>query len=117
MRAETRRESGESESESESRDKEREKIIKILNAHVTVTMHICTVTIAIVHLCTILHLLMWVFFLLKMCKISYFLHFAHTDEDALTVHFKSYYPPNINLVVENSERDFLGFIIRIRTID
>ena len=58
MRAETRRESG----ESESRDKEREKIIKILNAHVTVTVHICTVTIAIVHLCTILHLLMWVFF-------------------------------------------------------
>ena len=38
MRAETRRESGESESESESRDKEREKIIKILNAHVTVTV-------------------------------------------------------------------------------
>ena len=38
MRAETRRESGES--ESESRDKEREKIIKILNAHATVTVHI-----------------------------------------------------------------------------
>ena len=38
VRAETRRESGES--ESESRDKEREKIIKILNAHATVTVHI-----------------------------------------------------------------------------
>jgi len=44
-----------------TRDKEREKIIKILNASVTVTMHICMVTVAIVHLCTILHPLIWVF--------------------------------------------------------
>ena len=54
MRAETRRKSG----KSESKNKEREKTIKILNAHDTVTVHICTVTIAIVHLCTILHTLM-----------------------------------------------------------
>ena len=54
MRAETRRKS----SKSESKNKEREKTIKILNTHDTVTVHICTVTIAIVHLCTILHTLM-----------------------------------------------------------
>ena len=44
------------------RDKKREKIIKILNTNATVTVHICTVTIAIMYKCTILHLLMWVFF-------------------------------------------------------
>ena len=60
----------ESESESESgsesnqryRKKEREKTNKIINRSATVTVHICTVTIAIVHKCTILHPLMWVFF-------------------------------------------------------
>ena len=40
------------------RDKEREEIIKIINASATVTVHICTITVAIVHLCTILHPLM-----------------------------------------------------------
>ena len=35
-----------------------------------------TVTVHIVHKCTILHPLMWVFFLLKMCKISTFFYFA-----------------------------------------
>ena len=46
------------------REKERSEseIIKILNAHATVAVHLCTVTVAIVHLCTILHPLMWVFF-------------------------------------------------------
>ena len=43
------------------RDKEREKIIKILNTSAIVTVHICTVTVAIMYKCTILHLLMWVF--------------------------------------------------------
>ena len=51
-----------------TREKEREKIIKILNASVIVTMHICTVTIVIVHKCTILHPLMWVFFWPKCVK-------------------------------------------------
>ena len=59
MRAETRRESGES--ESESKYKREKKINKILNAEVTVTVHICTVTVAIVQ-CTILHPLMLIFF-------------------------------------------------------
>ena len=61
---------GGSESESESgsgsnqryRKKEREKTNKIINRSATVTVHICTVTVAIVHKCTILHPLMWVFF-------------------------------------------------------
>ena len=45
-----------------TREKEREKIIKILNIGATVTVHICMVTVTIVHLCTILHPLIWVFF-------------------------------------------------------
>ena len=67
---------------------EREKIIKILNAHDTVTMHICKVTVVIVHLCTILHPLMWVIFCSKCGKLITFsvLHnFAHTDGDALSM--------------------------------
>ena len=47
-------------SKSESRDKERGKSIKMLNAHTTVIVHICMVTVAIVHKYTILHPLMWV---------------------------------------------------------
>ena len=57
--------------------KEREKkvrteINKIINTHTTVTVHICTVTVAIVYKYTILHPLMWVFFLVKMYKIGTF---------------------------------------------
>ena len=35
--------------------KVRMEINKIINTHATVTVHICTVIIAIVHLCTIMH--------------------------------------------------------------
>ena len=42
----------------------------ITNAHATVTVHICTVTVAIVHKCTIMHKLVWMVFLLKWCKSS-----------------------------------------------
>ena len=52
------------------------KIIKIFNAHATVAVHICMVTVAIVHKCTIMHKLVWLFFLLKLCKIDHFFHFA-----------------------------------------
>ena len=55
---------------------EREKINKIINASATITVHICTVTVAIMHLCTFLHPLMWVFFWVKMCKMKDILHFA-----------------------------------------
>ena len=53
--------------------REREKrskleIIKIMYRRATVTVHICTVTVALVHLCTILHALMWVFFWSKCVK-------------------------------------------------
>ena len=68
------------------RDKEREEIIKILNASATVTMHICTITVVIVHLCTILHPLMWVFFWPKCVKWRDFCilkDFASTDVNAL----------------------------------
>ena len=44
---------GDSESNQRDKEKEREKIIKILNA---------SAIVAIVHKCTILHPLIWVFF-------------------------------------------------------
>ena len=67
--------------------RDKKKISKILNASATVTVHICMVTVAIVHLCTILHPLMWVFFLVKMCKMKGFFFFfcilQDFDVDAL----------------------------------
>ena len=61
----------------------KKKNTKILNARATVTMHICTVTVALVHLCTILHPLMWVFFCSKCAYLNIFFYFAHTDASAL----------------------------------
>ena len=58
-----------------TKDNEREKITKILNASATIIVHICTIIVAFVHLCTILHPLMCVF-LVKMYKMKGFLHFA-----------------------------------------
>ena len=53
----------------EEREKKVETEINIItNAHATVTVHICTVTVAIVHKCTIMHKLVWMVFLLKWCK-------------------------------------------------
>ena len=55
----------------EEREKKVETEINIItNAHATVTVHICTVTVAIVHKCTIMHKLVWMVFLLKWCKSS-----------------------------------------------
>ena len=48
--------------------RDKKKISKILNASATVTVHICMVTVAIMHKCTILHPLMWVFFEPKCVK-------------------------------------------------
>ena len=74
---------------------EREKkvqteINKITNAHATVTVHICTVIVAIVHKCTIMHKLVWGCFFCSNCVkvVSYsILHnYAQTDVIALIVH-------------------------------
>ena len=55
----------------EEREKKVETEINIItNAHATVTVHICTVTVAIVHKCTIMHKLVWMVFLIKWCKSS-----------------------------------------------
>ena len=42
----------------------------MINASATVIVHICTVTVAIVHKFTILHPLMWVFFAQNVCEIN-----------------------------------------------
>ena len=63
-----------------------EKKYKIINRRATVTVHICMVTVAVVHKCTILHPLMWVFFCSNCVKLATFsiLHnYASTDAIAL----------------------------------
>ena len=88
MRAETKRESGESESESESESiaRREKKANKILNGHATVTMHICTVTVTIVHKCTILHPLMWVFFCSNSAKLAtFFILHNYTSTDVIAL--------------------------------
>ena len=72
---------GESNQRERERKVERIKNNKILNARATVIVHICTDTVAVVHLCTLLHLLMWVFFFFffwgsKCVKWGFFLHFT-----------------------------------------
>ena len=57
----------------EEREKNvRTEINKIINTHATVTVHICTVTVAIVHKCTIMHKLVWVFFCSNCVKLATF---------------------------------------------
>ena len=58
----------------EKREKKnvRMEINKIINTHVTVTMHIYMVTVAIVHLCTIMQKLVWVFFCSNCVKLATF---------------------------------------------
>ena len=58
--------------EKRERKKSELEIIKILNARAIVTVHICTVTVALVHLCTILHSLILVFFFSKCVKLVTF---------------------------------------------
>ena len=53
------------------------KKYKIIDRRATVVVHICMVTVAIVHKCTILHPLMWVFFFCsKYVKWVNFFYFA-----------------------------------------
>ena len=48
------------------------EINKIINTHAIVTVHICTVTVAIVHKCTIMHKLVWVIFYSNCVKLATF---------------------------------------------
>ena len=64
------------------------KLIKKINGSATVTVHICTVTVAMVHKCTIMHPLMWVFFGSKCVKRLHFSilqNYPPADVIALTV--------------------------------
>ena len=70
------------------KEKEREKVNKIINESTIVTVHICTVTVAIVQKCTILHPLMWVFFEPKCVKwlpFSILQNYSPTDVIALSI--------------------------------
>ena len=65
------------------------EINKIINTHATVTVHICTITVAIVYLYTSLHPLMWVIFCSNCVKVVTFsiLHiYAQVDAIALSLH-------------------------------
>ena len=70
----------------EEREKKGAKleIIKIMYGRATVTVYICTVTVALVYLSTILHNFTSIdvgVFWIKMCKKSYFLYFARLSMD------------------------------------
>ena len=61
--------------------------IKILNGSAIVTVHICMVTVAIVHKCTIMHKLVWVFFssnYVKSATFSILHNYAQADVIALS---------------------------------
>ena len=64
------------------------EINKIVNTHAIVTVHICTITVAIVYLYTSLHPLMWVIFCSNCVKVVTFsiLHiYAQADVIALII--------------------------------
>ena len=68
------------------------KINKIINTHATVTVHICTVTVTIVHKCIIMHKLVWVFFCLNCVKVVNFFilyNYAQIDVIALNLYKSS----------------------------
>ena len=56
----------------------------IFYARTTVTMHIYTITIVLVHLCTILHSLIWVFFFFFISKCAYLNTFSILHYFSLT---------------------------------
>ena len=62
---------------------------KIINTHAIVTVHICTITVAIVYLYTSLYPLMWVIFCSNCVKVVTFsiLHiYAQVDAITLSLH-------------------------------
>ena len=72
------------------------KNTKILDAQPIVTVHICTVTVTLVHLCIILHLMMWIFFCSKCVKLTAFCILQnYAQSDAITLpqyfHNRSYF--------------------------
>ena len=72
--------------EEEREKKVRTEINKITNTHATIIVHICTVTVAIVHKCTIMHKLVWEVFCSNCVKVVSFsiLHnYAQADVIAL----------------------------------
>ena len=70
--------------EKREKKKVRTEINKIINTHGTVTIHICTVTVAIVHKCTIMHKLMWVFFCSNCIKlITFSILYNYTQADVI----------------------------------
>ena len=77
-----------SKSNQKYKEKEREKTNKIINESATVTVHICTVIVAFVQKCTILHPLMWVFFEPKCVKglpFSILQNYSPTDVIVLSI--------------------------------
>ena len=75
QRVSSLKEKGEREVRWRKKRDERKKY-KIIICTATVTVHIRTVTVAMVHKRTILHAMMWVFFWAKLYKRSTFFYFA-----------------------------------------
>ena len=75
------------------------KTIKILNTHATVAVHICTVTVVIVHKCTIMHKLVWVFFYSNCVKLTTFsiLH-NYKQADVIALREPLTNPPSLSWI-------------------
>ena len=75
-------------------------------------MHICTVTVAIVHKCTILHPLIWAFFFLPKCvksvTFSILQNFPQVDVVAFRVVFLLDYPLVLSLLKHRGVGAFLN---------
>ena len=64
----------------------RTEINKIINTHAIVTVHICTVTVTIVQICTIMHKLMWVFFCSNCVKlITFFILYNYAQANVIAL--------------------------------
>ena len=75
------------------------KTIKILNTHATVAVHICTVTVVIVHKCTIMHKLVWVFFYLNCVKLTTFsILYNYTQADVIALREPLTNPPSLSWI-------------------
>ena len=70
-----RREGSEVKATKTEREREKKKLLKYLCKCYSNRAY-CTVSVAIMHKCTILHPLMWVLFWAKMCKSTTFFYFA-----------------------------------------
>ena len=81
---------------------------KIMYRRATVTVHICivyTVTVALMHLCTILHPLMWVFFFFLSKCVKYSTFCIYETPTSVHLLYTIFYINNIFMRERERERE------------